>query len=79
MMRERKFAAAPALKLTDHALRHCPANCQLFVENMGLKVLFAFFMKKGAGQKTPSLARECEEHITSIIQSLCRSIQSINL
>mmetsp|Transcript_13275 Transcript_13275/g.30210 ORF Transcript_13275/g.30210 Transcript_13275/m.30210 type:complete len:590 (+) Transcript_13275:133-1902(+) len=72
MMRAHNFASTPALKLANHAMRNCSANCQIFVDKMGLKVLFALFMKKGAGQKTKSVARECEEHITSIINSLCR-------
>eukprot|EP00435_Cladocopium_sp_Y103_P061917 s522_g23.t1 len=48
-MREKVFAATLALKLVDHSLRHCPENCQIFVEKLGLKVLFAIFMKKGRG------------------------------
>jgi len=72
MMKERVFAAKLALKLGDHALRHCPENCQIFVEKLGLKVLFAIFMKKGAKTKIRAEAREGEEHVASIIQSLCR-------
>ncbi|CAK9077284.1 Beta-catenin-like protein 1 (Nuclear-associated protein) (NAP) [Durusdinium trenchii] len=37
MMREKVFAATLALKLVDHSLRHCPENCQIFVEKLGLK------------------------------------------
>lgn len=72
MMREKVFAATLALKLVDHSLRHCPENCQIFVEKLGLKVLFAIFMKKGAKTKKQSEAKEAEEHVTSIVQSLCR-------
>jgi len=72
MMREHIFASNLALRLTDHALRHCAANCRIFVEKLGLKVIFAMFMKKGPKAKTRSAAREMEEHVTSIIQSLCR-------
>merc|ERR1712050_23412 len=54
------------------SLRHCATNCQMFVEKLGLKVIFAMFMKKGPKQKTKAATRESEEHITSIIQSLCR-------
>merc|ERR1719383_48403 len=70
MIRERKFASSLALRLTDHSLRHCPANCHIFVEKLGLKVLFAMFMKPQ--QKSRNATRECEEHLVSIIQSLCR-------
>ncbi|CAE7359835.1 Ctnnbl1 [Symbiodinium sp. CCMP2592] len=69
---ERVFASNLALKLADHALRHCPENCQVFVEKLGLKVLFAIFMKRGAKTKKESEAKELEEHVTSIVQSLCR-------
>ncbi|CAE7216175.1 Ctnnbl1 [Symbiodinium sp. CCMP2456] len=72
MMKERVFASNLALKLADHALRHCPENCQVFVEKLGLKVLFAIFMKRGAKTKKESEAKELEEHVTSIVQSLCR-------
>eukprot|EP00927_Polykrikos_kofoidii_P013514 TRINITY_DN15890_c0_g2_i1.p1 TRINITY_DN15890_c0_g2~~TRINITY_DN15890_c0_g2_i1.p1 ORF type:complete len:666 (-),score=170.51 TRINITY_DN15890_c0_g2_i1:74-2071(-) len=72
MMRERKFAGSLALRLVDHALRHCAENCQLFVEKLGLKVLFAHFMKKGPQVKGRSAALEQEEHVVSILQSLCR-------
>merc|ERR1719323_2556711 len=72
MMREHIFASNLALRLADHALRHCPANCQIFVEKLGLKVIFAMFMKKGPKVKSRSGQRENEEHVTSIIQSLCR-------
>eukprot|EP00928_Gymnodinium_smaydae_P024700 TRINITY_DN19914_c0_g6_i1.p1 TRINITY_DN19914_c0_g6~~TRINITY_DN19914_c0_g6_i1.p1 ORF type:complete len:710 (-),score=216.59 TRINITY_DN19914_c0_g6_i1:72-2093(-) len=72
MMRERKFAGGLALKLTDHALRDCPANCQIFVEKLGLKVLFAMFMKRGPKVKARSEVREGEEHVASVVQSLCR-------
>merc|ERR1719220_2128714 len=57
MMREHIFASSLALRLTDHALRHCPPNCQIFVEKLGLKVLFAMFMKKGPRPKSQSTVR----------------------
>jgi len=72
MMKERVFASKLALKLGDHALRHCPENCQIFVEKLGLKVLFAIFMKKGPKTKIKAEATESEEHVVSIIQSLSR-------
>eukprot|EP00434_Breviolum_minutum_P007432 symbB.v1.2.006556.t1/scaffold391.1/size216359/11 len=65
MMKEKVFAATLALKLVDHSLRHCPENCQIFVEKLGLKVLFAIFMKKGAKTKKQSEAKEVEEHAQS--------------
>jgi beta-catenin-like protein 1 len=72
MMREQIFATNLAFRLTDHALRHCAPNCQIFVDKLGLKVLFARFMKKGPRLKSRSAMRELDEHVTSIIHSLCR-------
>jgi len=71
MMREQKYVAPLALRLVDHGLRHCPSNCQIFVEKLGLKTLFSMFMKKGMSLKKKE-NKESEEHIMSIIQSLCR-------
>merc|ERR1719171_191629 len=72
MMRERKFSSSLALRLADHSMRHCPANCQIFVDKLGLKVIFAMFMQKGPKLKSRSAARESEEHVMSVIQSLAR-------
>jgi len=72
MMREHVFSSPLALRLADHAVRHCAANCEIFVDKLGLKVIFAMFMKKGPRQKAKAAQRESEEHVLSIIQSLCR-------
>jgi len=72
MMREHNFSSNLALRLSDHALRHCPENCQVYVDKLGLKVLFAMFMKKGPRVKTKAAVRENEEHVVSVLQSLCR-------
>lgn len=72
MMREHKFASSLALKLADHSLRHCEDNCQVFVEKLGLPVLFTLFMKRGPKAKTKAAAREQDEHAATILQSLCR-------
>jgi len=72
MIGQHNFCSNLAVRLTDHSLRHCPANCQMFVDKLGLKVLFPIFMKKGVKMKSKGEAKELEEHVTSIIQSLCR-------
>jgi len=72
MMQQHNFTSSLAIRLADHAMRHCPANCQIFVEKLGLKVLFPIFMKKGLKLKSRAETQELEEHVTSIIQSLCR-------
>merc|ERR1712113_1186002 len=71
-MSQQKFASRLALRLADHAVRHCATNCQIFVEKLGLKTLFPMFMKKGPKSKSRAETKESEEHVTSIIQSLCR-------
>merc|ERR1712224_417661 len=71
MMSQRKYASTLALRLSNHALRHCPVNCQIFVEKLGLKTLFTMFMRKGPRLKK-QVERDAEEHIVSIVQSLCR-------
>lgn len=72
MMSQQVFASRLALRLADHALRHCPVNCQIFVDKLGLKTLFPLFMKRGVKIKSKADTKEVEEHVTSIIQSLCR-------
>merc|ERR1712194_298969 len=72
MMSQHVFASPLALRLADHATRHCPQNCQMFVEKLGLKTLFPIFMKKGPKVKSRSETKDGEEHVASIIQSLCR-------
>merc|ERR1719240_640164 len=72
MMRERKFASCLAVRLVDHALSHCSANCQIFVEKRGLAVLFPILMRKGARPKARSAVCDNDEHTISIVQSLCR-------
>merc|ERR1719387_1074597 len=72
MMREHNFSYNLALRLSDHALRHCPENCEIFVEKSGLRVIFAMFMKRGPRVKSKAAMKENDEHVTSVIQSLCR-------
>ncbi|KAF8821277.1 putative beta-catenin family protein 1 [Cardiosporidium cionae] len=73
MMRERKFSCGLAVRLTNFALNNCPPNCELFVEKLGLKSIFSMFMRKGVSLKKGSSAeKQLEEHLTAIIQSLCK-------
>ncbi|KAF8817922.1 putative beta-catenin family protein 1, partial [Cardiosporidium cionae] len=73
MMRERKFSCGLAVRLTNFALNNCPRNCELFVEKLGLKSIFSMFMRKGVSLKKGSTAeKQLEEHLSAIIQSLCK-------
>jgi len=45
--RSKKLSRKSALKVIDFALSGHPDNCHYFVEILGLKTLFAAFMKKG--------------------------------
>eukprot|EP00920_Eleutheroschizon_duboscqi_P024836 GHVT01061552.1.p1 GENE.GHVT01061552.1~~GHVT01061552.1.p1 ORF type:complete len:570 (-),score=158.31 GHVT01061552.1:618-2327(-) len=78
MMRERSFSYRLALKLTDYALNNCPDNCNIFVDKLGLKPIFALFMRRGAKTKKESVEdRQDQEHLVSVIQALCRETSGI--
>ncbi|KAI9852845.1 MAG: hypothetical protein M1824_001690 [Vezdaea acicularis] len=66
MLREGRWSKPRALRLLDHALggHHGVAACQKLVEALGLKTIFAMFMKKQDSQTT--------EHILGILASLLR-------
>lgn len=49
--RSKKFARKSALKVVDFALANHEGNCKYFVEILGLKTLFAAFMKKSTKKK----------------------------
>jgi beta-catenin-like protein 1 len=46
--RSKKFPRKSALKVVDFALAGNEENCKYFVDILGLRTLFAAFMKKGA-------------------------------
>ena len=71
MIRERSFAARLSLKTATHALRASPENCQVFVDKLGLKPLFALFMGARLSTKSGEIAED-EERICTIVHSLCR-------
>jgi len=74
MMRERMFVSSLALRLLDHAIMGNKENCQIFVEKLGLRSIFAMFMKKQIKKKEE---RATEEHCVSVIQSLCKHCKGI--
>ncbi|KAL6049631.1 Beta-catenin-like protein 1 [Balamuthia mandrillaris] len=76
MIKAKRFCRRPALKVLDYALSGNKANCTRFVSALGLKTLFAAFMKKGAKNKNRKGFNEVEddEHIASCIASLFKQL-----
>lgn len=75
MIKSKKFPRKSALKVVDFALAGNEENCKYFVDILGLKTLFAAFMKKGA-KKGRSGFNELadDEHIAAAIASLFKSL-----
>ncbi|CAD7930922.1 unnamed protein product [Amoebophrya sp. A25] len=69
IMNRASYASKLALKVADMACRGHKENCNNFVEKLGLKPLFAFFMRKGLKKKD---LIESEEYILGLMQSLTR-------
>eukprot|EP00455_Lapot_gusevi_P024506 TRINITY_DN2552_c0_g2_i2.p1 TRINITY_DN2552_c0_g2~~TRINITY_DN2552_c0_g2_i2.p1 ORF type:complete len:529 (-),score=111.18 TRINITY_DN2552_c0_g2_i2:168-1754(-) len=67
-----------ALKVLDFALMRCPSNCEIFVDESGLKTLFAAFMLKGKkSKKAHALETSNEEHIVSMIAQLFMNVADV--
>ena len=47
ILKQKRVARAGALKALDFATTRSPANCERFVDQFGLKTIFATFMGKG--------------------------------
>ena len=71
ILKQRRLARGGALKALDFATTRSPANCERFVDQFGLKTIFAMFMGKckvwhnlmrclyAAVMLSPSLAALC--------------------
>jgi len=71
VIKGKKFGRKGALKVLDFALTRNKLGCKQFIDLLGLKTLFAAFMKKGAAKNKKGFSeREDDEHIVSIISSL---------
>ncbi|KAJ3327734.1 hypothetical protein HDU76_011239 [Blyttiomyces sp. JEL0837] len=79
MLREKKMSRMRALKVLSFAMAGEDSSnvCNRFIEQMGLKLLFAIFMKKGLKAYKKLYKnhsdKEEEEHAVSILSSLCRN------
>eukprot|EP00392_Amoebophrya_sp_AT5.2_P002235 g2240.t1 len=69
IMLQGNYVSKLAVKLTDMAVRGSREGCNIFVEKMGLKPLFAFFMRKGMKKKDFA---ESEEFVLGLIHSIAR-------
>jgi len=70
MIKRKNYSKAGALKTLDFALNKCVQNCEKFVDNAGLKTLFATFMGKGIKKKYRKRNEPNDEHVISIIVQL---------
>ncbi|WAQ83576.1 hypothetical protein PtA15_4A24 [Puccinia triticina] len=77
LMKRKNLAKYRALKVLDHALSgdEGSANCEKFVDCLGLKTLFSFFMGKKNSKKSTS-THDDDEHMLGIIVSLFFNLES---
>jgi len=81
MMKEKLLAKTRAIKVLDYAMQtdDGSANCDRFVEVLGLKTFFSAFMGKGEGKRKKLGATssfEDEEHLLGILVSLFTNLPS---
>lgn len=62
--RSKKFSRKSALKVVDFALAGHEGNCKYFVEILGLKTLFAAFMKKGKKKNRKGFNELADDGVT---------------
>ncbi|CAB3988241.1 beta-catenin 1 [Paramuricea clavata] len=77
MLREKKLSRRSALKVLDYAMQGVEGadNCTKFIDVLGLRSLFAIFMKPPKNnKKIGSKEGEYEEHVLSILASLFRNL-----
>ncbi|XP_046842407.1 beta-catenin-like protein 1 [Xenia sp. Carnegie-2017] len=77
MLREKKLSRRSALKVLDYAMQGVEGadNCTKFIDVLGLRSLFALFMKPPkSNKKVGSKEGEYEEHVMSILASLFRNL-----
>jgi len=75
-IKQKGFFKKSAIKVIDYALMKFPKACSYFVDKLGLKTLFASFIKKSKKtQKNSQDDDKLEEHIQSCIVSLFRNLK----
>jgi beta-catenin-like protein 1 len=82
VVKKKKYAKGGALRVLDHALQSNTHCCTQFVDVLGLKTLFAAFMKRTSKKKKKASKSDedaNEEHILSIILYLLRSLEGSHL
>ncbi|KAF8591532.1 DUF1716-domain-containing protein [Ramaria rubella] len=83
IMKEKMQSRSRAIKVLDHALSGSAgtANCNMFIEALGLKTLFSLFMGKTQKQKqkaaaVATIAFEDTSHMLGILSSLFSNLES---
>jgi len=79
MIKKKKFCYKSSLKVLDYSLAS-PLNCIHFVDVLGLKTLFAAFMKKGSKKHKKEVDEPAnDEHIVSCIAALFKNLNEDHL
>jgi beta-catenin-like protein 1 len=79
LMRENNIYRHIAVKILNYALLNNEDNCSELIQQDGLKSIFSYFMGKGLkGKKNKKLIDTFEQHILSLIVSLCKYSKNVN-
>jgi beta-catenin-like protein 1 len=70
MIRRNTYAKSAALKAIDYALQGCVRNCDLFVDEGGLKTVFASYMHEPTTKKERADQTAHEQHMLEILTQL---------
>ncbi|KAF8305019.1 DUF1716-domain-containing protein [Clavulina sp. PMI_390] len=78
IMKEKMLARSRSIKVLDYVMSGPAgkANCERFVEALGLKTLFSAFMNKGKKGKASAQTTEDTGHILGILSSLFSNLDS---
>ncbi|KAH9938158.1 DUF1716-domain-containing protein [Fomitopsis serialis] len=80
LMKEKMQAKSRSIKVLDYAMSGTAgtATCEVFVEALGLKILFSAFMGKAQKKKAPAAAPASEDasHTLGIVSSLLSNLPS---
>ncbi|PRP73525.1 beta-catenin-like protein 1-like isoform 2 [Planoprotostelium fungivorum] len=79
MVKNKKFCRRPAIKVLNYTLTDNKANCNYFVDKLGLKTIFSAFMKKGSKKAKKGEDNAEDEHIVCCIVNLFRNLDDQSL